>query len=34
MPSIDRKLELEANTSVAQTASQADVYAKGLIGDW
>jgi hypothetical protein len=30
MPSTDRKLELEAKTSVAQTASQAAVYAKGL----
>jgi hypothetical protein len=32
MPSTDRKLELKANTSVAQTASQAAVYAKGLNG--
>jgi hypothetical protein len=31
MPSADRKLELKAKTSVAQTASQAAVYAKGLI---
>jgi capsule polysaccharide modification protein KpsS len=31
MPSTDRKLELKAKTSVAQTASQAAVYAKGLI---
>jgi hypothetical protein len=30
MPSTDRKLELKAETSVAQTASQAAVYAKGL----
>jgi hypothetical protein len=30
MPSADRKLELKAKTSVAQTASQAAVYAKGL----
>jgi hypothetical protein len=30
MPSTDRKLELKADTSVAQTASQAAVYAKGL----
>jgi hypothetical protein len=30
MPSTDRKLELKAKTSVAQTASQAAVYAKGL----
>jgi hypothetical protein len=30
MPSTDRKLELNAKTSVAQTASQAAVYAKGL----
>jgi hypothetical protein len=32
MPSTDRKLELEAKTSMAQTASQAAVYAKGLNG--
>jgi hypothetical protein len=32
MPSTDRKLELKAKTSVAQTASQAVVYAKGLKG--
>jgi hypothetical protein len=31
MPSTDRKLELKAKTLVAQTASQAAVYAKGLI---
>jgi hypothetical protein len=31
MPSGDRKLELKAKTSVAQTASQVAVYAKGLI---
>jgi hypothetical protein len=30
MPSTDRKLELKAKTSVAQTASQAAVCAKGL----
>jgi hypothetical protein len=30
MPSTDRKLELKANTSVAQTGSQPYVYAKGL----
>jgi hypothetical protein len=30
MPSTDRKLEIKAKTSVAQTASQAAVYAKGL----
>jgi hypothetical protein len=30
MPSTGRKLELKAKTSVAQTASQAAVYAKGL----
>jgi hypothetical protein len=30
MPSTDRKVELKAKTSVAQTASQAAVYAKGL----
>jgi hypothetical protein len=30
MPSTDRKLELKAKISVAQTASQAAVYAKGL----
>jgi hypothetical protein len=33
MPSTDRKLELKAKTSVAQTASQAAVYAKGLNSD-
>jgi hypothetical protein len=31
MPSTDRKLELKAKTSMAQAASQAAVYAKGLI---
>jgi hypothetical protein len=31
MPSTDRKLELKAKTSVAQTDSQPYVYAKGLI---
>jgi hypothetical protein len=31
MPSTDRKLELKAKTSVAQTVSQQFVYAKGLI---
>jgi hypothetical protein len=31
MPSTDRKLELKAKTSVAQTASQPAVYAKGLM---
>jgi hypothetical protein len=31
MPSTDRKLELKAKTSMAQTSSQATVYAKGLI---
>jgi hypothetical protein len=30
MPSTDRKLELKAKTSVAQTDSQPCVYAKGL----
>jgi hypothetical protein len=30
MPSADRKLELKAKTSVAQTTSQVAVYAKGL----
>jgi hypothetical protein len=30
MPSTDIKLELKAKTSMAQTASQAAVYAKGL----
>jgi hypothetical protein len=30
MPSSDRKLELKAKTSVAQTASQTAVYAEGL----
>jgi hypothetical protein len=30
MPSTDRKLELKAKTSMAQTASQAAVYAKVL----
>jgi hypothetical protein len=30
MPSTDRKLELKAKPSVAQTASQAAVCAKGL----
>jgi hypothetical protein len=29
MPSTGRKLELKAKTSVAQTASQVAVYAKG-----
>jgi hypothetical protein len=32
MPSTDRKLELKAKTSVAQTGSQPFVYAKGLSG--
>jgi hypothetical protein len=31
MPSTDRKLELKAKTSITQTASQAAVYAKGLM---
>jgi hypothetical protein len=31
MPSTDKKLELKAKTSMAQTASQAAVYAKGLM---
>jgi hypothetical protein len=31
MPSTERKLELKAKTSMAHTASQAAVYAKGLI---
>jgi hypothetical protein len=31
MPSTDRKLELKAKTSVAQTASQVAEYAKGLM---
>jgi hypothetical protein len=31
MPSTDRKLELKAKTSMAQTGSQAAVYAKELI---
>jgi hypothetical protein len=30
MPSTYRKLELKAKTSMAQTASQAAVYAKGI----
>jgi hypothetical protein len=30
MPSTDRKLELQAKTSVAQTGSQPFVYAKGF----
>jgi hypothetical protein len=30
MPSTDRKLELKAKTSVAQTGLQPFVYAKGL----
>jgi hypothetical protein len=30
MTSTDRKLELKAKTSVAQTGSQPTVYAKGL----
>jgi hypothetical protein len=30
MPSTDRKLELKAKISVAQTGSQPFVYAKGL----
>jgi hypothetical protein len=34
MPSTDRKLELKARTSVAQTASQVAVYAKGLKSQW
>jgi hypothetical protein len=33
MPSTDRKLELKAKTSVAQTGSQPYVYAKGLSGN-
>jgi hypothetical protein len=33
MPSTDRKLELKAKTSVAQTGSQPYAYAKGLIAD-
>jgi hypothetical protein len=32
MPSTDRKLELKAKTSVAQTGLQPFVYAKGLKG--
>jgi hypothetical protein len=31
MPSTDRKLELKAKASMAQTASQAAVYAKGIV---
>jgi hypothetical protein len=31
MPSTDRNLELKSKTSMAQTASQAAVYAKGLM---
>jgi hypothetical protein len=31
MPFTDRKLELKAKTSMAQTASQVAVYAKGLM---
>jgi hypothetical protein len=31
MPSTDRKLELKAKTSMTQTASQASVYAKGIM---
>jgi hypothetical protein len=31
MPSTDRKLELKAKASVAQTGSQPFVYAEGLI---
>jgi hypothetical protein len=31
MPSTDRKLELKAKTSVAQTVSQPAVYAKWLL---
>jgi hypothetical protein len=31
MPSTDRKLELKAKTSMAQTVSQPAVYAKGLM---
>jgi hypothetical protein len=34
MPSTDRKLELKAKTSVAQTASQAALYAKGLTAEY
>jgi hypothetical protein len=30
MPSTDRKVDLKAKTSVAQTAAEAAVYAKGL----
>jgi hypothetical protein len=33
MPSTDKKLELKAKTSVAQTGSHPFVYAKGLISD-
>jgi hypothetical protein len=33
MPSTDRKLELKAKTSMAQSASQAAVYAKGIRAD-
>jgi hypothetical protein len=33
MPSTDRKLELKAKASVAQTGSQPAVYAKGLKTD-
>jgi hypothetical protein len=33
MPSTDRKLELKAKTSVAQTASQPCVGVKGLTGN-
>jgi hypothetical protein len=34
MPSTDRKLDLKAKTSIAQTASQAAVCAKGLMDNW
>jgi hypothetical protein len=34
MPSTDRKLELKAKTLMAQNASQAAVYAKGLRDKW
>jgi hypothetical protein len=33
MTSTDRKLELKANASMAQTASQVAVYVKGLKGE-
>jgi hypothetical protein len=34
MPSTDGKLELKAKTSMAQTASQAAVYAKVLTAEY